>query len=82
MWHAGFGGRVRETGRSKYRYRALIRPYPSGSGGRRLGAGRQADRKESRTPWREQDAQEAKAGSRKATGKRDNIVVSSDDGLV
>ncbi len=27
MWHAGFGGRVRETGRSKYRYRALIRPY-------------------------------------------------------
>jgi hypothetical protein len=29
--HAGFGGRVRETGRSKYRHRALIRPYPSGS---------------------------------------------------
>ena len=28
--HAGFGGRVRETGRSKYRHRALIRPYPSG----------------------------------------------------
>src|SRR5258705_10745515 len=31
MWHAGFGGRVRETGRSKYWYRALIRPYLPGS---------------------------------------------------
>jgi hypothetical protein len=29
--HAGCGGRVRETGRSKYRYRALARPYPSRS---------------------------------------------------
>jgi hypothetical protein len=26
--HAGCGGRARETGRSKYRYRALARPYP------------------------------------------------------
>jgi hypothetical protein len=31
MWHAGFGGRVRETDRSKYRHRALIRPYLPGS---------------------------------------------------
>jgi hypothetical protein len=32
---------------------------------------RQADRKESRIPRREQDAQEAKAGGRKAAGKRE-----------
>jgi hypothetical protein len=30
--HAGCGGRVKETDRSKYRHRALARPYPSGSG--------------------------------------------------
>lgn len=29
--HAGCGGRARETGRSKYRYRALARPYPTKS---------------------------------------------------
>src|SRR5689334_2339605 len=38
---------------------------------------RQADRKESRIPWREQDAQEANAGSRKATGKRERWYRSS-----
>ena len=30
--HAGCGGRARETGRSKYRNRALARPYPTESG--------------------------------------------------
>src|SRR5579864_9830366 len=35
---------------------------------------RQADRKESRIPWREQDAQEANAGGRKATGKRERVT--------
>ena len=72
--HAGCGGRVRETGRSKYRYRALARPYPSGSVAP-PGRGRQADRKESRIPWREQDAQEANAGGRKAAGKRGVVPV-------
>src|SRR6266536_5152868 len=66
--HAGFGGRAGETGLPKGWYRALVRPYPSGSGGRRLGAGRQADREESWIPGREQDAQEANAGGRTATG--------------
>ena len=27
--HVRFGGRTRETGRSRYRHRALVRPYPS-----------------------------------------------------
>jgi hypothetical protein len=48
----------------------------------RLERGRQADREESWSPGREQDAQEANAGGRKVTGKRDSIVVSSDGGLV
>jgi hypothetical protein len=38
------------------------------------GRGRQADRKESRIPWREQDAQKANAGGRKAAGKRERMT--------
>jgi hypothetical protein len=38
--HAGCGGRARETGRSKYRYRALARPYPTKSSLAWLRAGR------------------------------------------
>ena len=38
------------------------------------GRRRQADRKESWTPWREQDAQEANAGGRKGNGKAGAFV--------
>ena len=47
---------------------------PSGSDRARLERGRQADREESPIPGREQDAQEANAGGRKAAGKRQQHV--------
>ena len=49
--HAGCGGRARETGRSKYRHRALARPYPLGSAP--LLAAWQADREGGGIPGRE-----------------------------
>ena len=49
--HAGCGGRARKTGWSKYRYRVLARPYPSGSAP--PVAARQADRKGGWIPGRE-----------------------------
>src|SRR5437660_8907375 len=39
--HARFGGRARETGRPRGRYRALVRPYPSADAGRRSAGSRQ-----------------------------------------
>ena len=69
------GGSGRRTGRKTGTapWPDPTRQGPAVPPGRR----RQADRKESRTPWREQDAQEAKAGGRKAAGKRERLRRSS-----
>jgi hypothetical protein len=70
--HAGCGGRARETGRSKYRHRALAPPYPSGSG-RQAAAGQPTVRK-AQFPGGNRMTREANAGGRKAAGNRDAMA--------